>query len=166
MQVKEAAEAPAQVPPGTDTASNSAAAASQSSMAEQAIDQLADIAALSWSVSTGYAEQLKLTGETAKAEWFLSGRSLAIGVALLVCFGAGAILLWGSILLLLGYVLVQVTASVVISAVAVLLLQILMLCWCWRSLKHVLAQVGFSETWQQLLRVLQQTNTKGEGHAD
>jgi hypothetical protein len=165
MHSREAAEAPAQAPDtGADDAQQHEG--QSNAMVTHALDQLTELAALSWSVTTGYTEQIKLTGQTAKAEWRLSGRSLAIAVVLLVFFGAGSILLWGSILLLLGYILAQATASVAITATAMLLLQFAMLCWCWRSLKYVLTQVGFSQTWQQLQRVLQQNGDNGEHDAD
>ena len=48
-------------------------AAVKKPMAEQALDQLSELAALSWSVSEHYTEQLKLTGKTAKAELYFSG---------------------------------------------------------------------------------------------
>lgn len=159
---------------------NTSAAAAESQTAqqakkpltEQALDQLSELAALSWSVSEHYTEQLKLTRQTAKAEWQLSGRSLTIAAALVASFGAGLILLWGSILLLLGYLLFQATGSVIIAAVAILVLQSALLLWCWRSLGYVLSQVGFNETWQQLRRVLfakeppAEAENREERHAD
>jgi hypothetical protein len=162
MQNREEAEAAA----GPQTAQQQATA--KKPMAEQALDQLSELAALSWSVSEHYTEQLKLTGQTAKAEWHLTGRSLTIAAALVVSFGAGLILLWGSILLLVGYLLFQAAGSVVIAAVAILLLQSALLLWCWRSLGHVLSQVGFSETWQQLRRVLfaKESPAEQQNHGD
>lgn len=68
----------------------------------------------------------------------------------MVCFGAGMILLWGSILLVLGYLLFQLSNSVIITAAALVLLQFALLLWCWRSLSYVLSQVGFAKTLQQL----------------
>lgn len=118
--------------------------------AEQAIEQLAEIAALSRAVKQIYTRQLTLTGQIATAEWQLTGRSLTIAAALVVCFGAGLILLWGSILLLLGYLLFQLSGSLLITATALVLLQFVLLFWCWRSLGYVLSQVGFSNTWRQL----------------
>jgi hypothetical protein len=170
MQSQQTAEAAAEPTAEPQTAQQQAAV--KKPMAEQALDQLSELAALSWSVSEHYTEQLKLTGKTAKAEWQLSGRSLTIAAALVVSFGAGLILLWGSILLLLGYLLFQATGSVVIAAVAILVLQSALLLWCWRSLGYVLSQVGFSETWQQLRRVLvakesaSDKENHGDSHAD
>lgn len=143
MQHRESSEAPAQKP-------GQPVSAALSQSAEQALDQLAHLAALGNSVKQAYADQLKLTGQIAKAEWQLSGRSLTIAAALIVCFGAGLILLWGSILLVLGYLLFQLSSSVLITAGALVLLQFGLLYWCWRSLGYVLSQVGFSNTLQQL----------------
>jgi len=117
---------------------------------EQALAQLAELAALGNSVKQAYASQLKLTGQIATAEWQLTGRSLTIAAALVVCFGAGMILLWGSILAVLGYLLFQLSGSVAMTASALLLLQFAVLFWCWRSLTYALSQAGFSNTWRQL----------------
>ncbi len=143
MQHRESSKAPAQKP-------GQPASAALSQSAEQALDQLAHLAALGHSVKEAYAGQLKQTGQIAKAEWQLSGRSLTIAAALVVCFGAGLILLWGSILLVLGYLLFQLSSSILVTAGALVLLQFGLLYWCWRSLGYVLSQVGFSNTLQQL----------------
>lgn len=148
MQSQDSEQAPQQTT-ATDSTNDT-----QSTMAGKALDQLTELAALSWSVSENYSDQFKLTGQTAKAEWQLSGRSLIIAAGLVVCLGVGVILLWGSVLLLFGYVLLQATQSMPITAATLLLLQCVMLFWCWRSLKYVLTQVGFNETWQQLRRVV------------
>lgn len=145
MQPSESSEAPAQKP-GQPASPQAALTKS----AEQALDQLAEIAALGNSVKQAYVSQLKLTGQIATAEWQLTGRSLTIAAALVVCFGAGLILLWGSILLVLGYLLFQLSSSVLVTAGALVLLQFGLLYWCWRSLGYVLSQVGFSNTLQQL----------------
>lgn len=166
MQSRESSEAVAQAP---GTAQQQAA---PKPMPEQALDQLTELAALGWSVSEHYTAQLSLTRQMAKAEWQLTGRSLIIAAALLVCFGAGLILLWGSTLSLLGYLLLQATGSVLSTAMTLLLLQVALLWWCWRSLGYVLSQVGFSKSWQQLRRVLfckVAANTPandGDSHAD
>lgn len=149
MQSRNTAQAPEQAP----TADNKAA--QPKNMAEQAYEQLTELAAISWSVSANYTEQIKLTGQTANAEWQLSSRSLVIAAALIVFFGAGLILLWGSILLLVGYLLFQATMSLPITAAALLLLQFAGLLWCWRSLGYVLKQVGFKQTWRHIRRMLQ-----------
>jgi len=143
MQHRESSEAPAQKP-------GQPASAALSQSAEQALDQLAHLAALGHSVKQAYVSQLKLTGQIATAEWQLSGRSLTIAAALVVCFGAGLILLWGSILLVLGYLLFQLSSSLLITAAALVLLQFALLLWCWKSLGYVLSQVGFSNTLKQL----------------
>jgi hypothetical protein len=160
MQSREASGAPSRAP---DQATAEALAAQQQAASEQAkqkkpfveqtLDQLSEMAALSLSVKQRYTGQVKLAGKTAKAEWQLTARSLTIAAALVVCFGAGMILLWCSILLLLGYLLLQLTSSILITAAALLLLQFGLLFWCWRSLGHVLSQVGFSHTWQQIRRL-------------
>ncbi|MDR6981552.1 hypothetical protein J2X32_000160 [Rheinheimera pacifica] len=129
---------------------------------EEALDQLAEMAALSWSVKQRYLGQVKLAGQTAKAEWQLTGRSLTVAAALVVCFGAGMILLWGTILLLLGAVLMHFTASLPITAAALLLLQFGVLFWCWRSLGYVLSQAGFSNTCLQLRRLLFSTQEESK----
>jgi hypothetical protein len=170
MHSRETSEAAAQAPGAEPGAAQQQAAAKP--LTEQALDQLTELAALGWSVTEHYTEQVKLTGKTATAEWRLTGRSLTIAAALVVCFGAGLILLWGTILSLLGYLLFQATGSVVIAALALLLLQVAVLWWCWRSLSYVLSQVGFSKTWRQLRRVLfakQPARAKtnpGANHAD
>lgn len=145
MQNRDSSEAPAQrpeQPASTQAYSNR--------VIEQAMDQLAEIAALGNSVKQTYTSQLKQTGKIATAEWQLTGRSLLIAAALVVCFGAGIILFWGSILLLLGYVLFQLSGSVLVTATILIVLQSALLFWCWRSLGYVLSQVGFSHTWRQL----------------
>nr|WP_320127156.1 hypothetical protein [uncultured Shewanella sp.] len=102
------------------------------------------------SVKQAYINQLNLAGKIATAEWQLTGRSLIIAAALVVCFGTGITLFWGSILLLLGYMLFQLSGSLLITASALVVLQFVLLIWCWRSLSYVLSQAGFSKTWQQL----------------
>lgn len=143
MHHRESSEAPAQRP-------GQPASAALHQSAERVLDQLAHLAALGHSVKQAYTSQLKLTGQIATAEWQLTGRSLTIAAALVVCFGAGLILLWGSILVVLGYLLFQLSSSVLITAAALLLLQCGLLLWCWRSLGYVLSQAGFSNTLNQL----------------
>jgi hypothetical protein len=145
MHYRESSQAPAQKP---EQPLPPQAALNQT--AEQAIDQLAQMAAVGHSIKQAYAAQLQLTEQIATAEWQLTGRSLTIAAALVVCFGAGLILLWGSILVLFGYLLFQLSSSVLITAAALVLLQFALLLWCWRSLSYVLSQVGFSNTVQQL----------------
>lgn len=147
MHHHESSEAPAQKP-------GQPVSAVLHQSAELALEQLAQIAALGHSVKQAYASQLKLTGQIATAEWQLTGRSLTIAAALVVCFGAGMILLWGSILLVLGYLLFQLSNSVIITAAALVLLQFALLLWCWRSLSYVLSQAGFAKTLQQLQSLL------------
>ncbi|MEH8020168.1 MULTISPECIES: hypothetical protein [Rheinheimera] len=159
MQSRHSAEAPEQAPAADNQA------AQPKNMAEQAFEQLTELAAISWSVTANYTEQVKLTGQTANAEWQLSSRSLVIAAALIVFFGAGLILLWGSILLLLGYLLFQATMSLAITAVALFVLQFGALLWCWRSLAYVLKQVGFKQTWRHIRRMLR-VKDKDPGHAD
>lgn len=165
MQSRETSDAPAQAP---DTAATSAA---EKPLTEQAFDQLTELAALGWSVGGHYRRQFKSTAQLAKAEWHLSGRSLAVAAALIVCLATGLFLLCCSVLLLLGYALFQAISSVAITAAALLLLQFALLYWCWRSLAYVLSQVGFSATWQQLRRLLlaKQPSAKdnhGDSYAD
>lgn len=68
-----------------------------------------------------------LVEKIASAEWQLTGRSLIIAAALVVCFGAGIILFWGSILLVLGYLLFQLSHSVLITASTLVILQFILL---------------------------------------
>lgn len=143
MQHRERSDAPAQKPEQPATAAPGHAA-------DQALDQLAQLAALGQSVKQIYASQLKLTEQIATAEWQLTARSLTVAAALVVCFGAGLILLWGSILVGLGYLLLQLSHSILMTAAALVLLQCGLLLWCWRSLGYVLSQVGFSNTLRQL----------------
>ncbi len=143
MQYSESSEAPAQRP-------GQPVSAALGQRTEQALDQLAELAALAHSVKQAYIGQFQLTQQIARAEWKLTGRSLTIAAALVVCFGAGLILLWGSILVVLGYLLFQLSSSVLITAAALVLLQFVLLLWCWRSLGYVLSQAGFSNTLNQL----------------
>lgn len=126
----------------------------RSPLSDQALDALAEMAALSWSVKQHYGSQVKLARQTARAEWQLTGRSLMLASALVVCFGAGVVLLWGSLLLALGYAVWLLSASLLLTGTALLLLQCILLWWCWRSLSYVVSQAGFSKTWQQLRRLV------------
>jgi hypothetical protein len=153
MQNRESSEAPAQRP-DRHAEQPASSKASLNRVIELAMEQLAEIAALGSSVKQTYISQLKQTGKIATAEWQLTGRSLLIAAALIVCFGAGIILFWGSILLVLGYVLFQLSSSVLVTATTLVLLQFALLFWCWRSLGYVLSQVGFSHTWRQLRLLL------------
>lgn len=157
MQNRARSEAPEQRPVqhSAQTAkTGQTASAAQHKVIDQAMEQLAEIAVLSSSVKQAYLEQLKLAGEIATAEWRLTGRSLIIAAALVVCFGTGITLFWGSILLLLGYMLFQLSGSLLATVSALVVLQFVLLLWCWRSLGYVLSQTGFSKTWQQLQLLL------------
>lgn len=158
MQNRARSEAPEQRPvqhsTQTTKTGQTASAAAQHKVIDQAMEQLAEIAVLSSSVKQAYLEQLKLAGEIATAEWRLTGRSLIIAAALVVCFGTGITLFWGSILLLLGYMLFQLSGSLLATVSALVVLQFVLLLWCWRSLGYVLSQTGFSKTWQQLQLLL------------
>lgn len=158
MQNRARSEAPEQRPVQhsvqTAKTGQTASAAAQHKVIDQAMEQLAEIAVLSSSVKQAYLEQLKLAGKIATAEWQLTGRSLIIAAALVVCFGTGITLFWGSILLLLGYMLFQLSGSLLASVIALVVLQFVLLLWCWRSLGYVLSQTGFSKTWQQLQLLL------------
>ncbi len=143
MHYRESSEAPAQKP-------EQPVAAALAHDPQSPLDQLAHLAALGHSVKQAYSAQLKLTQQIATAEWQLTGRSLTLAAALVVCFGAGLILLWGSILLVLGYLLFQLSSSVMFTALALVLLQFGLLYWCWKSLGYLLSQAGFSNTLQQL----------------
>jgi len=159
MQCKETAQATAQAP---GTAPGAAQPEADKAVLQTAVDQITEMAALSWSVSERYAEQIKLSGLTAKAELKLTGRSLTIAAGLIVCLGAGLILLWFSLLLVLGFLIFHFSGSLMLSGAILLVMQFAVLYWCWRSLDYVLSQVGFGETWRQLKRVL----LKAEGASD
>ena len=159
MHCKEAAQASAQAP---GTAPGAAQPEADKTVLQSAVDQITEMAALSWSVSERYAEQIKLSGQTAKAELKLTGRSLTVAAGLIVCLGAGMVLLWFSLLLALGYVIFHFSGSVLLSSAVLMVLQLAVLYWCWRSLDYVLSQVGFGETWRQLKRLL----LKAEGASD
>ena len=143
MHYRERSEAPVQHP-------EQPASAALTQDPEQILAQLAHLAAIGQSVKQAWRTQLKLTQQIATAEWQLSGRSLTLAAALVVCFGAGLILLWGSSLMLLGYLLFQLSSSILVTALALVLLQSGLLLWCWRSLGYLLSQVGFSKTLAQL----------------
>ncbi|MBU2178199.1 MAG: hypothetical protein KJ930_02090 [Gammaproteobacteria bacterium] len=131
----------------------------------KSLDQLAEMATLGLSVKEHYIGQVKLTGQMAKAEWQLTERSLALAAVLMVCFGAGIILLWGSVLLMFGALLFSLSNSVAITAGTLMILQLALLVWCWRSLSYVLSKAGFSQTWQQVQRLFfqpQQESSHGD----
>ncbi|MDX5407546.1 MAG: hypothetical protein LPK11_10990 [Chromatiaceae bacterium] len=160
MQSRETAAAPTQRPgdsatetPQANQSATQGAPGSKLSPGAKALDDITALAALGWSVSELYVAQLKLAGKTAKAEWQLSGRSLLLAAALLVCFGAGLVLLWAGCLMLLGVLLWQASQSLTVTAATLITLQLILLWWCWRSLAYVLAQVGFTQSWRQLRRL-------------
>lgn len=144
-----------------DPATPAATPGAQNRLLHDALEQLTELTALSQSAATRYAEQVKLSGQMAKAELRLTGRSLTVAAGLIVCLGAGLVLLWGSVLLGLGYLVFQFSGSLAITATTLLLLQFAVLYWCWRSLDYVLSQVGFSQTWRQLKRLLLATEEPG-----
>lgn len=156
MRSNTSSEAPEQAPTQSleseDVSRNSEQSA-VNKMAEQAMDQLAEMAALGDAVKNAYAEQFTLVGKIAAAEWQLTGRSLIIAAALVACLGVGMILLWGSILFLLGYLLFLLSDSVWIALSVLVLLQVALLLWCCRSLGYVLSQTGFSRTLRQLRQI-------------
>jgi hypothetical protein len=158
MQHRENVEAPAQKP-------GQPVSAALSQKADQVLEQLANLAALAHTAKQVYVNQLQLTGQIALAEWQLTSRSLTIAAALVVCFGAGLILLWGSILTLTGYLLFQLSSSVLVTTVALVLLQFGLLFWCWRSLGYLLSQVGFANTLKQL-KTLVSSAKAGNKNAD
>lgn len=161
MHSKDATQATTQAP---GTVPGAAGPETDKPVLQKAVDQVTEMAALSWSVSERYAEQIKLSGQTAKAELKLTGRSLTIAAGLIVCLGAGLILLWFSLLLVLGYLIFHYSGSLMLSAAVLLMMQFAVLYWCWRSLDYVLSQVGFSETWRQLKRLL--LKAEGASNAD
>lgn len=161
MQSRETAAAPTQRPgdsaaesPPVNQQATQGAPGSKVSAGAKVVDDITALAALGWSVSELYVAQLKLAGKTAKAEWQLSGRSLLIAAALLVCFGAGVVLLWAGCLTILGILLWQTSQSLTVTAATLIILQLILLWWCWRSLAYVLTQVGFTQSWRQLRRLL------------
>lgn len=121
---------------------------------ERVMAQLTEIAALLSLSGDEYKEQAQLARQTARAEMALSRRSLMLAAGLLVALGAGVIMFWGSVLALAGYLLYQATASVLLTAVLLFVLQIVMLYWCLRNMRYALKQVGFSNTLAQLKDIL------------
>lgn len=117
---------------------------------QQVLAQLTEIAALLSLTAEQYQQQAKLTRQTAHAELALSRRSLIIAMALLVALGAGVVMLWGSLLVFAGYALLQATDSVPLTAALLVILQLAALYWCWRNVRYLLKQVGFSHTIAQL----------------
>lgn len=158
MQSRETAAAPTQRPgqavADTPSAAQRVPGSGVSHGAKALVEDITELAALGWSVAELYTAQLKLAGKTAKAEWQLSGRSLLLAAALLVCFGAGVVLLWAGCLTLLGILLWQTSQSLTVTAATLIILQLILLWWCWRSLAYVLTQVGFTQSWRQLRRLL------------
>ena len=160
MQSRETAAAPTQRPGDSAAETQQAnqratqgAPGNKLSPGAKALDDITALAALGSSVSELYIAQLKLAGKTAKAEWQLSGRSLLLAAALLVCFGGGIVLLWAGCLTLLGILLWQASQSLTVTAATIIALQLILLWWCWRSLAYVLTQVGFTQSWRQLGRL-------------
>ena len=131
--------------------------AAKPSAVNDAIDKVAEIAALSGSVAGHYQQQAGLVQQQAQAEWALSLRSLTIAAAIMVCFGAGVVMLWGSILALSGVLLLQLVDSIAVTIGCLLLLQVLALAWCWRSMRYLFKQVGFVQTLAQLRQVFSST---------
>ncbi|WNO61601.1 hypothetical protein [Rheinheimera sp. MMS21-TC3] len=117
---------------------------------EKTLDDIAEIAALASSVAQQYKVQTDLVKQQAKAEWVLSVRSLTLATAILVCFGAGLIMLWGSILALIGMAMFQLLNSVLAAVAILIVLQVLALIWCWRSMRYLFKQVGLKQTLNQL----------------
>lgn len=178
MQSRGTSQAPTQRPSqtaeqiaaGPDTQSQGEqvrqpASAPTDTLVGQTFGQLAEIMALSGSVKERYITQVKLTGQMAKAEWQLTARSLLIAAVLLVCFGVGVILIWAGMLFLLGVMVMQLSGSVAVTAISLLMLQFALLFWCWRSLSDVLTQAGFTKTWQLLQRIFS-TSPEGSSHVD
>lgn len=121
---------------------------------EKTLDDIAEIAALASSVAQQYKLQTNLVKQQAKAEWALSVRSLTLATAILVCFGAGIIMLWGSILALIGMAMFQLLNSILAAVAILIVLQVLALIWCWRSMRYLFKQVGLKQTLNQLGELL------------
>lgn len=131
-------------------AANTASQSTATSVLDNTLDDLAEIAALAGSVAQQYKQQTDLVKQQAQAEWALSVRSLTIAAAIWVCFGAGVIMLWASVLTLIGLVLLPLLNSMLATIAILLGLQILALIWCWRSMHYLLKQVGMKQTLIQL----------------
>jgi hypothetical protein len=132
------------------TAANTANQSQAASILDNTLDDIAEIAALAGSVAQQYKQQTALVKQQAQAEWALSLRSLTLAAAILVCFGAGVIMLWASVLILIGLVLLPLLNSITVTIAILLGLQILVLIWCWRSMRYLLKQVGLRQTLIQL----------------
>tara|TARA_R110002126_G_scaffold16527_20_gene66044 strand:+ start:664 stop:1131 length:468 start_codon:yes stop_codon:yes gene_type:complete len=117
---------------------------------EKVVAQLSEIAALLSLSVEQYQQQMRLTRQTARAEMALSRRSMMVVAALLVAITGAAIILWATLLVFAGYWLMHATNSVPLTASILIVVQLAVLYWCWRSVRYVLAQVGFSHTLAQL----------------
>ncbi len=133
-----------------DSRDNEPQSAAAESLPEQVMAQLTEIAALLSLTAEQYQQQVKLTRQTAHAEMALSRRSLIIAAALLVALGAGVVMLWGTLLVFISYLLLQATTSVPLTAALMFLVQVAALYWCWRNVRYLLKQVSFSQTLTQI----------------
>lgn len=130
------------------------------------VAQLTEIAALLSLTAKQYQQQAELTRQTAHAELALSRRSLILAMALLVALGAGVVMLWGSVLVFVSYLLLQATASVALTAALMFLVQLAALYWCWRNVRYLLKQVGFSHTMAQIKGIFRFSPDPAGGNSD
>ncbi|KKO47143.1 hypothetical protein WG68_00350 [Arsukibacterium ikkense] len=141
--------------------------ASNEPLPEKVMAQLTEIAALLSLTAERYQQQAQLTRQTAQAEMALSRRSLIIAAALLVALGAGVVMLWGMLLVFAGYLLLQTLGSVPVTVAILFGLQLAALYWCWRNIRYLLKQVGFSHTLAQVKALFRFTpEPAGEEHAN
>lgn len=134
---------------------------------EKVMAQLTELASLLSLSADQYKQQTQLTRQTASAEMALSRRGLMLAAGLLVALGAGVIMLWGSILVFAGYLLLQATSSVPLTAGVLFLFQLAFLYWCLRNMRYSLKQIGFSNTVAQVKGILRfSTETAGGDNAD
>ncbi|MGI5308590.1 hypothetical protein [Rheinheimera sp. WS51] len=138
----------------------------QASALNKTLDDVAEIAALASSVAQQYKEQTALVKQQAKAEWALSVKSLTLAIAILVCFGVGLVMLWASVLTLIGAALFQLFDSLLLTVAVLLVLQVIALIWCWRSMRYLFKQVGLRQTLIQVEQLLGQKQTCSNKSSD
>lgn len=131
-----------------------------------ALDNLAELSALVHLLKKQYRQQVNITQQTALAEWQLSWRSIKLSLALTGAAAVLGIVLWASIIALAGYAVFAATASIAVTAGVLIVLQIILLLWCWRSAKYLQQHIGFGHTKQQLTEFFHTTPQPGDSNAN
>ena len=128
--------------------------------------KLAEIIALLSLTAEQYQQQALLTKQTARAELDLSRRSLILVAWLLVTLGAGLVMLWGILLVFVGYFLLQATESLPLTAGVLFVGQLAIMYWCWRSVHSLLKHVGFNHTFAQIKDIFRFSGASSGGDND